>query len=222
MNLKPIKKVQMFDTKNAQYVEMRSFNIEDFNLNIEGSTKHSGFALRMNNDKKNGFFVEVGAGHWKDQNNTYILEKYFDWKGVSIDINQDLCSSYNKNRSTPCINEDAMKFNWDKYFEKNNFPTRIDYLQIDIDKTPEYANLFSLLNMPLSRYRFNTITIEHCYNMYPKISKVRDLQREILFSYGYTLVASGFDEDWWIDEQLGLSLSEYINILSESWKGNFI
>lgn len=222
MELKPISKQKLLDYRSGKFVDVRNITKNDFYLDIEHSTPHAGFALRFNDDKKNGFFVEVGAGHWQSQNNTYILEKHFDWQGVAIDIMPNLAEEYNQNRSNNCVVGDAMSFNWDKYFEENNFPKRIDYLQIDVDKTPEYANLFALLNLPLSRYRFNAITLEHCYNMYPQIGKVRDLQREIMFSYGYTLVAAGFDEDWWIDEQLGLGLSEYVNVLSETWKGNFI
>jgi len=222
MELKPVGTQKLLQYSTGEYIDNRQFNLEDFNLGIEKSTPHAGFALRLNDDKKNGYFVEVGAGHWKEQNNTYVLEKHFGWQGVAIDIMPNLADEYNKNRSTKCVAGDAMSFNWDKYFEENNFPKRIDYLQIDIDKKPEYANLFGLLNIPLSRYRFNTITLEHCSNMYPKIAKVRELQREILFSYGYTILAAGFDEDWWIDEQLGLGISEFVNITSETWHGNFI
>lgn len=222
MELKPISKQSLIDYTTGKFIDLRFFDTKDFDLGIENSTLHAGFALRFNDDKKNGVFVEIGAGHWQNQNNTYVLEKHFGWKGTAIDIMPNLAKDYNENRSNKCIAADAMSFNWDKHFEENNFPKRIDYLQIDVDKTPENANLLALLNLPLSRYRFNTLTIEHCYHMYPKIAKVRELQREILFSYGYSLIASGFDEDWWVDEELGIPLSEYNNILLQTWKGNFI
>jgi hypothetical protein len=115
-----------------------------------------------------------------------------------------------------------MSINWDKYLIDHNFPERIDFLQIDIDKTPDYANLFALLNVPLSRYRFSTITIEHCANMDIRLMKMRDIQREILFAYGYRLVAAGYDEDWWIDSELGISESEYNALSYEAWAGKFI
>jgi hypothetical protein len=222
MELKPISKQTIFDYRLNKDVDIRNFTTNDFYLDIEHSTPHAGFALRFNDDKTNGFYVEIGSSHWKKDNNTYILEKHFNWNGVGIEIVEDLAKEYNDNRLNECIKGDAMLFNWDKYFEENNFPKRIDYLQIDIDKTPPYANLLALLNLPLSRYRFSTITIEHCYNHDLSISKVRDIQREILFSYGYKIVAAGFNEDWWIDGQLNIGESEYLGIISETWRGKFI
>ena len=222
IKLKPVNKRVMFDYRLGKNIDSRDLKPDDFELGIEDSTVQAGFALRLNNDKSNGSFVEIGSSHWKQDNNTYILEKHFNWKGVGIDIEEDLAKEYNANRISECIHGDAMSFNWDKYFEDNNFPKQIDYLQIDIDKTPEYANLFALINLPLSRYRFNVITLEHCYNHDLRISKVRDIQREILFSYGYKIVAAGFNEDWWIDGNLDISESEWLGVTGETWKGKFI
>jgi hypothetical protein len=222
MNIKPIKTIEMFDYVQNKNVNVRTFTIEDLSLDIPESTVHAAFALRFNNDKKDGYYVEIGSSHWKQNNNTYMLEKYFNWKGVGIDIIEDAAKDYNKNRSNECVYADATSFNWDKYFEDNLFPKQIDFLQIDIDKTPDFANLLALINLPLSRYRFNTISIEHCYNHDIRISKVRDMQREILFAYGYELVAGGFNEDLWIDKALGMNASEYLSITGETWKGNFI
>ncbi|MAF24669.1 hypothetical protein CL634_03730 [bacterium] len=39
------------------------------------------------NHKKNGYFIDCGAGCPVINSNTYVLEKYFDWSGVAIDIN---------------------------------------------------------------------------------------------------------------------------------------
>lgn len=222
IKLKPVSTYPIFDYRLGKNIDLRNFQTTDFELGIKDSTVHAGFALRLNDDKKNGFYVEIGSSHWKQDNNTYILEKHFDWKGVGIEILENLAKEYNENRSNECVHGDAMSFNWDKYFEENNFPKQIDYLQIDIDKTPDYANLFALLNIPLARYRFNVITLEHCYNHDPRISKVRDIQREILFSYGYKIVAAGFNEDWWIDGKLDISESEWLGITGETWKGKFI
>ena len=154
--------------------------------------------------------------------NDFLLEKEFNWKGVAIDILKHFADDYNINRSNHCIHGDAFSYNWDKYLEENNFPKRIDYLQIDVDKTPDYANLFALMNVPLSRYRFNTITLEHCANMDVRLMKMRDIQREILFSYGYQMVGAGYCEDWWIDSELGISESEFNLITSDIWSGKLI
>lgn len=36
-------------------------------------------------DRKNCFFVDVGAGHYKINSTTYYLEKHLGWKGIAID-----------------------------------------------------------------------------------------------------------------------------------------
>lgn len=222
MELRPISQQKIFHYETGEERVLRQIRTGDLILDHEFATKHAGFALRFNNDKRNGYYVEIGAAHWQKSNNTYVLEQEFDWKGVAIDIVPLLVDDYNNNRKNECVLGDAMSYDWSKYFSDNNFPERIDYLQIDIDMDPDYANLFALLNMPLGRYRFNTITLEHCANMNPRIAKVRDMQREILFAYGYELVASGFDEDWWIDSKLEISGSEYNSITYETWAGRFI
>jgi len=37
------------------------------------------------NDRKDGFFVDVGAGQYKINSTTYFLEKHLGWKGIAID-----------------------------------------------------------------------------------------------------------------------------------------
>lgn len=222
MELNPLQTKQLFDYRVNAMVDVKKISVEDLNINLDGFTRHAGFVLRMLDDKHNGTFVEVGAGHWKSGNNTYGLEKYFNWTGVAIEIEEEVAKSYNENRKNPCILGDAMLFNWDKYFEENNFPSRIDYLQVDIDKVPDYANLFGLINIPLARYRFSILTIEHCYFMEPRLSKIRDLQREILFAYGYKLVASGYDEDWWVDTELQIPDDMFNELSYQAWKGDLI
>ncbi len=44
------------------------------------------------NFKKNGFFVEFGAGDGKNFSNTYILEKQFNWSGILAEP----CKSFHK------------------------------------------------------------------------------------------------------------------------------
>lgn len=217
IKLNPISSNKLINYSTGNYEEIKSFRHEDLIIEHELATLHSAFALRFCNDKENGVFVEIGTADWKTNNNTYFLEKEFGWTGVAIDIEKKFTDKYNENRRSHCINADAMSYNWDKYFEENNFPERIDYLQIDIDKTPRYANLFALLNLPLARYRFSTITIEHNAGMDPSLNDMKNIQKDILFSYGYKLVAEGFTDDWWIDSKLNISESQFNSITYSAW-----
>lgn len=165
------------------------------------------FVLDLLEDKKGGYYVELGAFHSKNGSNTNILENKFDWKGVSFEIKEELRKEFNENRSNPCMG-DALDFNYISYFQEKDFPKQIDYLQVDIDSgykkngRPDgsaYTSLHGLLAVPLNSYRFTVITFEHDANMYWRNSVMRDVQREILDSLNYSLVVRTESEDWWVD-----------------------
>ena len=146
-----------------------------------------------------------------------MLEKEFGWRGVGIEIQEHFANDYNENRQSPCINHDALKFNWDDYLEKNNFDKTIDFLQIDVDDTVPNSNLLALLNIPLSRYQFNVICVENTANLNPKYKNSRNAQIEILQSNGYSLVASLFTDTWWINKSLNIAPSTYDQISSAAY-----
>lgn len=181
--------------------ETKIFYPQDLVLEHEHATLSNGFALRLNGDKEGGTYIEIGSSHYKDKNNTYFLEEEFNWTGVSLEIQEHYVTEHNLNRKNPCLKEDAMSFNWDEYLEWNSWPKQIDYLVIDTDQ----CNLRSLMNLPLSRYRFNTIVVEHRIPrrdpLDPGEIDVQVTQQSILKNYGYTLVGSGYTDDYWIDNR---------------------
>ena len=40
--------------------------------------------------KKNGFFIEAGAGDGINISNTYVLEKQYNWNGLCVEPNLEL------------------------------------------------------------------------------------------------------------------------------------
>ena len=170
-------------------------------------TNEESFIIDILKEKRNGYYVELGAAHYSNGNNTYLLEKDYDWTGVSFEIVDSMRKEFNLNRKNPCMG-DALSFNYVKHFEENNFPKQIDFLQVDIDGGYDdagrpvgspYWTLQGLLAVPLNTYRFTVITFEHDANMYWRNSAIRDVQREILDSFGYSLVRRSVYEDWWVD-----------------------
>lgn len=169
------------------------------------------FALDILDNKQNGIYVELGAFHSKDGSTTYTMEKDYNWKGVSFEILHDFHKEFTENRSNPCILGDATKFNYTKYFEENNFPDQIDYLQVDIDAGYRDdgrpmglpgSSLFGLIAVPLNTYRFSVITFEHDSSIDFKNIPIRDASREILYQLGYSLVVQLPHEDWWVDPKV--------------------
>jgi hypothetical protein len=177
-------------------------------MQVAPTSRQEEFVIDLLGKKRGGYYVELGAYHSVKGSNTYRLETEFDWKGVSFEIVPELHKEVSENRKNPCVLGDATKFDYVRYFEENRFPKQIDYLQVDIDSgyklngRPDgnaHQSLHGLIAVPLNKYRFTVITFEHDANMYWRNIAIRDAQREILDSLGYSLVVRENHEDWWVD-----------------------
>ena len=159
------------------------------------------FVLSMLDGKRDGVYVEIGADQPRVISNTYLLEKNFDWSGVSFELDADKVTYFNSIRKNKCLSEDATLYDYKSLFEERNYPKQIDYLQLDID--PAEGTLRALKALPLDDYRFSVITYET--DVYSSGADIQDEQIEILESHGYQLVAKNVKcegnpyEDWWID-----------------------
>ena len=159
------------------------------------------FVLSMLNGKRNGVYVEIGADQPRVISNSYLLEKDFDWAGISFELDGDKVIYFNSIRRNKCLCEDATTYDYKFLFEDRNFPKQIDYLQLDIE--PAEGTLAALKALPLDDYRFSVITYET--DVYSAGADIQDEQIEILESHGYQLVAKNVKcegnpyEDWWID-----------------------
>lgn len=164
------------------------------------------FALFMHNGKKNGTYLEIGSGDPFWLNNTYLLESQFDWKGVGIEYDPNLCEKYTSNRKNPVLCKDAHQVNFRELLRQNYESKEIDYLQVDCE--PSESTYRVLTSLPLDEYKFGVITYEHDY--YVDISRTyREKSREYLKSKGYELVLTNVSptewssfEDWWVHPDL--------------------
>lgn len=169
------------------------------------------FALDILDYKKDGYYVEMGSADPIKGNTTYAMEKEYGWKGVGFDLDEEHAKNYNAVRTNPCLVQDATKFDYLKYFQENNFPKQIDYLQIDIEAPVDNSGrpvnsfgqpLLGLISLPLTQYRFSVISFEHEYLNYFRNESIRDAQRTILDSLGYSLATRIGHEDWWVDPKI--------------------
>ena len=165
------------------------------------------YVLSMHNGKMNGTYLEIGAGDYKYGNNTYLLEREFNWIGISIDFNKNFVNNFNKNRKNKCICNDATTIDYLELLSTNYTSTNIDYLQLDCDP-PNIT--FDILNkIPFDKYKFGVITYEHdFYN--DNTGSYREKSRRFLKDKGYKLIAGNISpysdkcpfEDWWIHPDL--------------------
>jgi tetratricopeptide (TPR) repeat protein len=149
------------------------------------------FVLSMLNGKKEGTFIEVGAGRPFYGNNTALLERVFNWRGISIDLDERQVST---ERKTPFLIQDALKVDYSRIIKQLNLGPVVDYLQLDCD--PPEVTFEILKRIPFDEFKFRVITYEHdFYNTDKK--DLREKSREYLQSKGYTLVVNDIAPDEW-------------------------
>jgi len=164
------------------------------------------FILSMLNGKKNGTFLEVGGADPFNGNNSALLEKNYDWKGVSLEYDEKFIENYRSNRSAKLLHTDALTINYKKLLSENFDTKEIDYLQLDIE--PARNTFEVLLAIPFDEYKFAVITYEHDY--YVDVTKsYRDKSRRYLQMMGYELIVNDVSpdgisnfEDWWVHPDL--------------------
>lgn len=71
------------------------------------------FALGCNGYKNNGFYVDIGASDGITASNTFILEKFYKWRGICVDPNpfftQSLMNCRDSFSSTLCVYNETGK-----------------------------------------------------------------------------------------------------------------
>lgn len=175
------------------------------------------FVINVLQHKKNGYFLEIGSNHAINDNNTYLLEKDYNFKGLLVEYCQIFEEGYKTHRQNSIYEiNDARNVNYKKILDDNNFPKNIDYLQIDLDADNKSTldTLILLNNTVFDTYKFATITFEHDYYR-GDFFDTRNISRNIFKSRGYLLVfpdvctdqgcvGSGWQpfEDWYVHPDL--------------------
>lgn len=181
------------------------------------------FVLTMLNGKKFGRYLEIGCADPFFGNNTALLEKHFNWTGISIDYNQTETDKWPNQRNTThnrVICADATKVDYAQLLEGTK---DWDYLQLDCD--PPMVTYNTLLRIPFEKHRFAVVTFEHDYYT-DEDSDVRKKSRKYLESHGYELVVDNISpnnynpfEDWWVHPDLvDRSIIEKMKNISEKPK----
>lgn len=184
------------------------------------------FVLTILDGKKEGYFVEIGAGNPIVFNNTYLLENEYNWNGISVEVDYTHREPFRQARNCIFWNADAMKINYINLFKTFNVPKQIDYLQIDIDPPPTLA-LDVLKKLPLMEYRASVITLEHNAFLGGECADIRNESRCILDYLGYELLVGNITndstqdafEDWYIDKSK-VSI-DALNALTDKYNKDF-
>jgi len=146
------------------------------------------FVMSMLQHKQGGYFVEIGSNHHKNYNNSYILEKMYNWSGLLVEYDACFKDSYIKQRCSSIYKiGDAQALNYIELLK--DFPKAIDYLQIDLDVNNKSTlnTLYNLDTHIFDNYKFATITFEH--DIYSgNHFETRQKSRELFKNRGYILI----------------------------------
>lgn len=179
------------------------FDGSDTILRNYSETMQDIFVLTALSGKKEGTYLEIGAGYPFFASNTYLLERYFGWKGVSIDNRTKFIRKQHSHRTNYALCLDATKADYRKITNDCKLNLFFDYLQVDCGNSEASYN--SLKKVLEDGLKFRVITFSHD-NHTDKTRGFKEKSRKLLGKYGYTLFLSNIShdtdkdyEDWYVD-----------------------
>ena len=173
----------------------------------------------------NGTYLELGARKAITHNNTYLLEKNYGWRGVSVELDMRFKTDWKKSgRKNPVVWANALTLNYQELIECYNLEENIDYLSCDL----EPANItFCALTILIGQQIFpKVITFEHDFYRYRSTDYYK-VATDFLNYHGYkiavdnvTVKASNqleecFFETWYVRNDIDFSKTTY-----QEWKEN--
>lgn len=160
---------------------------------LRGQLGADRFVIEALGHKRNGRYLDIGAGEPYYLSNTLALERHLGWTGVLCDI--AYAEALRKERSGIVL-EDATAVDWHYVCGQLAIDGRIDFLSLDLEPPTLTENVLRAL--PLESVRFSIIAIEH--DLYREGGEKRaERMRSLLASHGYQLFASIMWDDWWVD-----------------------
>jgi len=180
---------------------------------------------------ENGTYIEIGAYKPKKANNTFNLEKHFNWTGFSVEIDQTHKNDWEKGRKNKIYWGDALAFDYLKALEEQSLPNKINYLSCDIE--PPNNTLTALKNVINQGIVFDCITFEHDRANKRWANDKNDyeaLATEFLMSNGYKIAVNNVHaindpnyvfETWYVHESLDfkpVTFSEWLSTEKEKLK----
>ena len=167
-------------------------------MSYYGQSAQDYFVEAITTRKQDGYFLEIGSNHPITNNNTYMLEQKYNWKGLMVEYDKSFEPLYKTHRPNSIYKlDDARKINYRDVLDTHLFPTNIDYLSLDldVDNKSTLDTLILLNDTVFDKYKFATITFEH--DIYTgNYFDTQQISRKILLDRGYELVFPNVSV-WW-------------------------
>lgn len=163
-----------------------------------------------------GSYIDIGSGVPKKDNNTYLLEVEYKWKGFGVEILESYKDLWTKcvERKNDIYWEDATTFDYKKAIIDNNLSLNIDFLSCDID--PQEKTFLALKKVFTDGLRPKSIAFET--DFYREKTDYSLLAELFLKPYGYEIgvrnVYSGLKknkifETWFVHKSLNFKPIDY-------------
>jgi len=204
---------QLFE-KNSNEKLINRFEKIIKGVNTRSQAYQDLFVIAALKNKKNGYFLEIGSNDPIHSNNTYLLESQYNWKGLMVEYDKNFESSYKTHRPNSLHElNDARQVNYRQILDTNDFPTSMDYLQIDldVDNKSTLDTLLLLNSTVFDKYKFATVTFEHDIYTGDYFS-TQEISRQIFRDRGYILIFPNVSvfwtgeykpfEDWYVHPDL--------------------
>ena len=195
--------------KDYQYLKVQPKGMKNLKRNYSQVWQDI-FALVVNDAKIDGTFLEIGGAQPFVGNNTWLLEQKYNWRGLSIELDHDLCAMWEGARhNTTMFKEDAVEFDYVEAVNVVGLPKHMDYLSFDLE--PPQITLDALKKFPFDKLSFNCVTYEH--DAYRQWGDVYG-HREIFKKHGYDLVGQNIRngpctmEEWYIHQSVDNSIRD--------------
>ncbi len=115
-------------------------------------------AITLNGNLKKNYFVEFGAGDGKKFSNTYLLEKFYGWKGLLVEPAISLHKQLSKNRKVQ-----ISRFLLDNVDNKR---------KIFYETSDPYLSSIKKMKLNSSKYLVRTITLNSLLKKYNSPKKI--------------------------------------------------
>lgn len=172
------------------------------------------FAMLCTGRKRDGTYVDLGAGHYASGSNTFRLATEYGWSGIAAEKDVALAVEYQRTRWRDTFFYDALDQNIPGAIRAlAGSEGIIDFLSLDLE--PPELTLSCLVGLPLEDVRFAVICCEH--DVYRRPRSIKNAMRGILEGYGYVRVVEDVRmlakipindgkeiwhlvpvEDWWV------------------------
>ena len=91
-------------------------------INYYGEAQQDKFVTKMLNEKRDGYFVEIGSNHPINCNNSYLLENKLNWKGIMVEYSNQWISLYQEHRKNSIhLIADGTTIDYRDILDTNNF-----------------------------------------------------------------------------------------------------